>query len=252
MPDGASVVVTSASRGPWDLRGWGRVVDQTFFPPICPACRARVCEVGEDLCGGCAADLVEVSGLRCSGCGDPNDTILARCGECLAGPRRPWDHAVTAFAYGGLVRRLLQRFKYDGATCLAPLFGRRMAEAWAQHGLPDVAAIVPVPMPALREFRRGYNQAALLATVIGRRLDLPVRNILRRRHRVRRQATLDRQGRQRNVRDVFAVKRNAKRLDSPILVVDDILTTGATLEAAVKALRAAMPASVSILTLARG
>ncbi|HEX6655718.1 MAG TPA: ComF family protein [Candidatus Limnocylindria bacterium] len=147
--------------------------------------------------------------------------------------------AVTAFAYGGPLRRALAGLKYGGAAKVAAPLGARAARALSRLTVlaPD-AALVPVPVHADRLRQRGYNQAALLAAELGRRAGMGVADVLERQRATTQQHRLDRAARLRNLRDAFAVKSGR---DPPplVILVDDILTTSATLEACAAVLRAA-------------
>ena len=230
-------------------------LEALIFPPVCPACRAE--PPTEDtaasrLCHDCNHLLTPMPAPRCKACGGIIDGILDVCGECAANPCRSWDHAVSVYAYGGYVRHLIHRFKYRKATALAPGFATAMAENLANHGKDRPDAIVPVPMHWFRQIHRGYNQAEILARLIGKRTGIPVINPLKRRRNNVRQATLDLDTRRRNVKDVFSPKGKTNLKGYHIVLVDDVLTTGATLDAATAALKEAGAAYVEVLTLARG
>jgi ComF family protein len=127
-----------------------------------------------------------------------------------------------------------------------------MARSWQEHGAGQIDAVVPMPLHWTRATMRGYNQAALLAEGVGARLGVPVRRVLRRCRRTKRQTTLDVDSRQRNVRGAFRAR--APRADDRghLVLVDDVCTTGATLADATRALLAGGADKVSVLTVARG
>ncbi len=229
-----------------------RGVSKSLFPDVCPACRATLRSFPDDVCQGCRLRLQPVSGPRCSACGGAVDGILEICGECLQGGGRTWDHAVAAFPYGGYIRELIHRFKYSGGTALTPFFARSMVQDWRAHGtgIPDM--IVPIPLNWRRQICRGYNQSELLALEIAHQLGTQVARLLRRPHGNRKQAMLDITQRRANVKKVFTARRGADLGGAHILLVDDVLTTGATLNAATEQLRNAGATQISILTLARG
>lgn len=160
--------------------------------------------------------------------------------------------AVAAFAYEGAMRRILSRFKYGGASRLA----RPLAEA-AGPILSKVSSVasadvylVPVPIHPDRLRRRGYNQAALLATHLGRVFARPVEEVLARQRPTMQQHRLNRAQRLRNLRQAFAPGSGARSPRSVILV-DDILTTSATLEACAAVLRSAGAEQVVGVAIAR-
>ncbi|OPZ27642.1 MAG: DNA utilization protein GntX [Lentisphaerae bacterium ADurb.BinA184] len=236
---------------PW-LEASGHQAAAHVMPPVCPSCMAQLRADGDALCADCRGALRPLAAPRCRGCGGTVDGLLELCGDCLAGAARPWERAVSVFDYGGRMRELVHRFKYNGGVCLAPFFAAEMAAAWRRWAPDEPAeAVAPVPLHWRRRLRRGYNQAELLAAGIGAALGLPVRSLLRRARPTRQQARLEREARQRNVRGVFAARRRGAWPES-VVVVDDVMTTGATLEAAVRELKAAGVKRVCVLTLARG
>lgn len=222
------------------------------LPPLCPVCLAAAGTGPGAPCALCATRLRELPEPRCPACGGGRDGVLAQCGECLAGPARPWTRAVSVFAFAGEVRELVHRFKYQGQSCLARFLGERLAGAWRRHGQGVPDAVVPVPLHWFREWLRGYNQAALLAAELARGLGAPVGGILRRTRWTRQQARLPQEERRRNVHTVFAVRRAAAVQGRHLLLVDDVLTTGATLGEAARALCQAGAARVDVITVARG
>ena len=227
-------------------------IQRLALPDVCPVCLACLIAPPADVCAACALDLRELPSPRCRSCGGALDTPLAVCGECLRGEARPWAAAVSVFPFRGAVREVIHRFKYQGHSYLAPVLARRMAASWQRHGAgaPDVVA--PVPLHWFRELRRRYNQAGLLANHIGRTLGVPACDLLRRRRWTSAQTTLDFSSRQANVATVFAARQNARTAGLRVLLVDDVLTTGATLGSASRVLAGTGAASVWVLTAARG
>jgi ComF family protein len=189
---------------------------------------------------------------RCRVCGGAIDGILDTCGECLAMPARPWDHAVSVYHYEGLIRELIHRFKYNRGTWLAPAFAASMAEHCRLHGGSVADCVTAVPLHWLRYLHRGYNQAELMARLVAAALGLEYRPLLVRARRTRQQALLDSASRNQNMAGVFRAKGRKNIIGSRILLVDDVMTTGSTLTAAAAELKTAGAANVEILTLARG
>lgn len=192
---------------------------------------------------------------RCPGCDlalDAADAMM--CGACeplleFAAGRRPPQAQAAAFLFAGPLADALRRFKYAARAEFSRPLGQRLArEAMAFAGQVDV--VMPIPLHAARLRERGFNQSALLAGHVARGLAVPLDT--RSLQRIR--ATLDQAGlgraeRARNVRGAF-VSRPASPKAARVLLIDDVETTGATLDAAASALRAAGHASVRTLAMA--
>jgi ComF family protein len=191
----------------------------------------------------------------CQGCGYPFELMPAEtpyCGACLQ--RRPvYDRARAAMAYDEGCRDLVLGFKHADRTEGAPAYAAWMARAAADL-LDETDVIVPVPLHRWRLLRRRYNQAALLANALGKRERVPVApDALVRKRNTPSQGAMTTDGRWRNVRGVFALRPAARRhiADRRVLLVDDVMTTGATLEACARTLKKAGAAGVDVVTLAR-
>lgn len=240
------------------VRGLLRRAGDFLVPPLCPGCREELSlhpEKGPEdpLCPACAQALLPLPQERCALCGAPLDTVLELCRECAA-HRRPWCAGTCAFPYDGPAGNWIRALKYGRETAFAPLLGRAMAEAWRSHHgeaslQPDL--VVPIPLHWRRLGRRGFNQAALLARHVARALECPWGEPLRRGRPTAHQARLKGAGRLRNLRHAFQVPRPGEVRGKSILVVDDVMTTGATLEAACLALLAAGAAQTAVLAAAR-
>ncbi|WP_207483595.1 ComF family protein [Arenibaculum pallidiluteum] len=231
-----------------------RVLD-LLLPPRCLGCGVRVHAQGT-LCAACWAGLSFLAPPWCACCGlpftvDPGSGD-ALCGACLAEPPA-FARARAALAYDDASRGLVLGFKHADRTHAAPAFGAWMARAGA--GVLDGAdLLVPVPLHRWRLFRRRYNQAALLARALARLTGVPAApDLLARRRATPSQGTLGREARRRNVAGAVAVRRG--RADAVkgrrIVLVDDVLTTGATLSECARVLLRAGAAQVDALALAR-
>jgi ComF family protein len=204
----------------------------------------------------------------CAGCGEEGDPLCRECRTALdirleADPGVPLGLPADIPApllqlewcapFTGVARRGVHALKYDGERRLAPLLGAAVARRWARAGAAG-DALVPVPASRDRVRERGYDQASLIAVEAGRRLGLPVLDALERTRATTAQFDLDRTARASNLVDAFRVRDGpigAAVRDRWIVLVDDVMTTGATLAACGVALLAAGALAVSGVTVAR-
>jgi len=213
------------------------------MPQCCALCRSPCASAL--LCAGCHAALPGL-GAACARCALPGDASV--CSRCL---RRPpaWTHAVAAWRYAYPVDRLLQALKYRGRLALAEPLADGLAQAVLARGaaLPDF--VVPVPLAASRQRERGFDQARLLAARVAQRSGIALAPALVRVRDSGPQAALPLAARAANVRDAF-VARVALH-GARVALVDDVMTTGATLAAATQALRGAGASGVEVWVAAR-
>jgi ComF family protein len=230
------------------------------FPALCPVCEAML-GVGrrDPLCGTCWAAITRLGAPTCGVCGAapptraplaaPAPRIVRTCATCAASPP-PYDYARSAALYAGELRDALHAFKFGGRRALAGPLGDLAAEQCAAT-LPDrIDALIPVPLARERERERGFNQAALLARRIGRRLEVPTRpGWLARIRSTRPQSDLSAAERRANVRGAFRASELVA--GRHLLLVDDVLTTGATASACAGALLETGAREIHLLTACR-
>lgn len=201
-----------------------------------------------DLCAECLADF-PFNTCCCARCGLPLAVPLAACGRCQRKPPA-WQRAWAPFRYEWPLAALETRFKF-GADLTA---GQLLATAWARLPMPlePPAALIPVPLHRSRLRRRGYNQALELAKVLARHHHLPLlARALQRQRATEPQTALDARGRQRNLRGAFAPGHLRGPWPEHVALVDDVMTTGATLEACCRVLRGLGVPRVDVWVLAR-
>jgi ComF family protein len=224
------------------------------LPPRCLKCGEIVADAGS-LCSRCWPALRFLGAPCCACCGLPFEFEMgesALCAACIA-DRPLYDRARAALTYDDASRELILRFKHadriDGAATFAGWMARAGADLVASADL-----IAPVPLHWWRLVRRRYNQAAILANGIGRARGKPViPDLLVRRRATPSQGHLGRSQRQRNVAGAFRIHpgRREAAAGARVLLVDDVLTTGATAEACTRTLRRAGAIAVDLLVLAR-
>lgn len=238
------------------VRAISRTALDTVLPPQCLACDALVSEPGA-LCGTCWDGAAFVSAPFCHACGVPFEFEhgpAALCGACVHA-RPVFERARAVFLYNDISRDLVTGLKHRDRTHGVPAFGRWLARA-GRELVADADLIVPVPLHRLRLWRRRFNQSALLAQALAREAGCMEKfrsGLLQRRRATPTQGGLNATERRRNVRGAFTVpERHAPMLEGcRILLIDDVYTTGATLEACTRALRKAGAESVDALVLAR-
>ena len=233
----------------------GRWLLDVVLPPLCLKCRVPVSEP-QSVCSGCWTQLRFLGVPCCVQCGLPFPHDLGvdvKCGVCIAKPQ-VFEWMRSAVAYDDASRDLILGFKHADRLENVPLFARWMYAA-TQSRLAEVEVIVPVPLHWRRLVQRRYNQASLLAQGLGRLACLPVEvSLLRRVRATASQGEMvSARARLKNVANVFSVSDRYRGLlkGKKVLLVDDVLTTGATTNACSKALLRAGAGSVSIVTLAR-
>jgi ComF family protein len=237
-----------------------------LFPALCPVCHITLGPGRRDpLCGPCWESIEKITPPWCDRCGRPFGRFddgprepgsadaasegFGLCGACMLDPPL-FDWARSAAIYSGAVREAIHALKFNGKAPLARPLGALIVERCAA-GLPaGVTALVPVPLARARERERGYNQASLLAERIADGCGVPVHpRWLARLRDTPAQSDLTAAERRANVRHAFGASTAVR--GAHVVLVDDVLTTGATVAECSRVLRAAGAAAVGVLTVAR-
>lgn len=221
-----------------------RELFQLFFPALCCHCGEPLVGDETDLCTSCLAQMPWAHNAA-----TPDNEVEKR----FIG-RVPCQSAASllVFHQGGVAQSIVHHIKYYGNLRLARQFGLLLGKELLESGrFGDVDCLVPVPLHPLRKMRRGYNQSQLLCQAIAETLRIPVvtNNLVRRRYTTS-QTHKSRQDRMDNMQAVFAVRHPEQFADRHILLVDDIITTGATTENCYHALSGIPGLRISIASLA--
>ena len=232
---------------------WTALLD-VLYPPYCAACDASL-QDGDPapLCATCAeASLEPVPQHACSTCGEVRlGALLHRvCARCFASPPR-FSCARAAYLYGGALRDAITKMKFGGREDLCGPLAACLAREALTHvdALGDFAVVAPVPLHPERLAERGFDQATPLARAVARALHRRFARPLRRVRATVPQSRLDAEARVANLRNAFVVVERVRGIG--VLLVDDVLTTGATADACAAVLLDAGAARVVVLTLAR-
>ncbi len=233
----------------------GEMALQIVYPPRCLACgEALFGSAPAPLCAPCAARLQLLDDRACRFCNAPAGTYAALGADCERCRRRglAFTRAAAVAVYAPPVREVIHAFKFKGLTAAAESLAAMMAERCrAAHFPSQIDAVVPVPLHRRRLRERGYNQAEMLARGVARRLQAPLRlDILVRLRYTPAQARLPHIQRLTNPGGAFAA--TASLSGATVLLVDDVMTTGATLSDCARALRAAGARRAYALVFARG
>jgi ComF family protein len=230
----------------------GNLIVRALLAPVCAGCRAPLERpLDSPACPACWRAVLAIAPPWCARCGDAiGSGSLPLCARCRLSPRR-FSAARSAGRYEGALRELVHAFKYQRRRVLAPPLAGLIAAA-ASDLLAGADAVVPVPLHPFRALQRGFNQADDLARGLG----LPVWRVLRRRRHGLPQARMPADRRGANVRHAFTLRlpgcwRGVDLCDRTLVLVDDVMTTGATLDACSEALLSAGVRTVRAVTVAR-
>ena len=236
-------------------RGTGTLLD-LFFPRACAGCGRPDPAAGRFLCWDCLARVEFIQPPFCELCGDPVAGRIGHAYRCaLCAHRRVYfDGARSAARYEGPVGQMIRDLKYHGHLWLADDLADLLAASVHTHYDGVVFdAVVAVPLHWVKERARGFNQSAWLAAALARRLRLPPpRRCIRRARADPSQTHLTAEARADNVRGAFRTRWNRWMDGRRFLLVDDVMTTGATANECARALKAGGAASVYVVTVARG
>ena len=212
--------LTAIGRLPFISEAFSSILD-FIYPPECPVCHNLIEDEPYPVCSVCLGrmkPLEENEQMRLD-VPDIHSLHLNTVG--------------TLYRYNEPVRSIIHQFKYSGKKILCEPLGKKLA-LFIRRSIPDhyfneKSVLVPVPLNHLKFIMRGYNQSALLAREVGRRLDIPlVEDILVRRRFTRTQTALDHKTRRMNIQEAFCLSKNDVFTDTHVIIIDDVITTGST------------------------
>ena len=234
---------------------WSGLLD-LVYPRQCAGCSGHVIEAGRHLCWECTSELPFIHAPYCARCGDPIEGAVDYEVTCAFCARRKvgFTRARSAVRYRGRMRSALQAFKYNHAVQLAGDFELLLTACIRAHfDSVGFDAVTSVPLHRKKERARSYNQSALLARHVGRALGLPVhRQALVRVRDTETQTHLSASSRRRNVRGAFEAGQSSWTDGRCYLLIDDVMTTGATVDECARVLNKAGAVGVYVATVARG
>jgi competence protein ComFC len=223
------------------------------YPPFCVSCRTSL-DQGL-LCRDCLESAARIAAPFCQVCSRPYTGEMGApfsCPDCEDHPPA-FDCVATRYQANSIVRDLIHRFKYSGEFHLRQLLANWLEEALSDPRISQEPfdALVPVPLHATRIRERGYDQIAALVEVVAKRSHRPVWSCLRRSRYTESQTRFSRKERLQNLRNAFELRKGSSVLGKRLLLVDDVLTTGSTLDECARILKAHGAKSVRAITVAR-
>lgn len=227
---------------------------QFFLPPQCPCCEKFSEELKQGFCSSCLSQIRWIEPPFCSICGIPfiSPNIETHpCGACLI-HRKHFTMARALGTFEGSLQEAIHRWKYEGKTCLTPFFAEWMAEGLNRYWEPgSLDLLIPVPLHIRRLRERGFNQALLLVKDLSRRTGIPYnKTILQKKKSTIPQVNLSGAEREKELRRTFHVIDKEQISGLRVLLIDDVYTTGTTVNECSKALLKEGAERVDVLTLA--
>jgi len=220
-----------------------------IIPPACLVCGKRLEDRHQVICPDCETKLYLMEEGTCPVCGSINQNIPC---EVCAESNFAFDSAMSVFHYTGTAKDLIHILKYEGYTSPAGYFALPLAEfIESKPQLMKYDFLCAVPLHRVRKRERGYNQSDLIAYTVAKLLAMPYLNPVQRKINTLSQTLLSREHRIKNLSGAFQVKDKSRVEGKKIILIDDVFTTGSTLNEIAKALRSAGAAKICAITVAR-
>jgi len=231
------------------------IILNTIFPLKCEVCRQQLSlDAGARICPSCRRKILPIGDNFCRKCGKALQIATDFCVDCQGNDTLYYDSIKAAGIYHGVLRETIHAFKYERRSCLGVDLGDIMLSSFHQHySLNSLDQLVPVPLHKKQYRQRQYNQSEVLARNLSRATGIPVAaDTLARIRETRPQFTLNKQERASNIRNSFQVKNRAWLQGAKVLVIDDICTTGSTINECARILKQSGAKEVHGLVLAHG
>src|SRR5438046_6706931 len=231
-----------------------RAIVSLLYPPVCTVC-ATIVAPSDYLCAKCEEKMVRIVPPFCARCSEPFEGAIIGAFTCANCAHRTihFDAAVAAYRSRGIVRQIVHTFKYGRQTYL-----RHLVAGWLYAALDDERLrnrrfdiVIPVPLHRTRQRERGFNQASLLAELLSAQISIQSKPLLERIRYTTTQTALDRTERMENLHNAFRLRKNTNVRDLRVLLIDDVLTTGSTLNECARILKCTGAISVHPATAAR-
>jgi ComF family protein len=237
------------------LQKTGETLLSLFYPPHCANCGADTL-AGIHLCRACGEEARRIEAPFCERCSEPFAGAIDAVFVCSTCGNRPahFTCAVAKYLSKGVVREFIHRFKYNGQFHLRHPLADWLAETLEDERIraQPFDAFVPVPLHPARLRERDFNQAEALAELLARRAGKPLVDAIRRIRYTSTQTRLERHQRMENLRNAFRVRHTSLVQSRHLILVDDVFTTGSTVDECARVLCDAGAASVRVITVARG
>lgn len=216
----------------------------------CLVCGYKATYIGSShICMHCESLLPRLEGLLCARCSKPMENDGDLCNECIR-MEKVFERSLALFQYKGKAKELINDFKYHNKSYLYKMFGYQMVQFLNNKNEIDIDAVVPVPIHKSKELKRGYNQSTLLASYISFNLSLPMVKLIKRNKETKPQSQLRGYARWSNMADAFSIL-DRRHVPHKLLLVDDIYTTGSTVNECSKVLKQNGANQIICLTIAR-
>lgn len=229
------------------------IIKEMFFPSKikCIICQEEMFKDNKYcVCEECFTNLPFNGDKVCNKCGMKIDDDGEYCLSCKQHIRKPYEKAFAPFEYKNEIIRLIHKLKYSNAKWLAPFISEFLIDCFLKQNI-NVDLIIPIPLNCKRLKERGYNQAEIICEKFASELNIEIDNksLIRKRY-TQTQTNLTKKERKNNLENAFEVVDKSKIKDKTILLVDDVFTTGATMEEACRTLKKAKCAKIYCLTIA--